>query len=119
MEDESFGAYSFYFNLLRNLGAFPYNLESRRSRLTVCSSGPFLTLHYVNFAAAVFHFVFQSSQLLFLVNEGSNSKMIIGQVTWCLLAGLPISNMLKSIGEEQYFATVVNEWCQLERQIIG
>lgn len=119
MEDDNFGVYSLYFNLMRNLGTFPYNLDSRKTKLSLCDSGPFLWLYHINFAVAVFFLFFQGFQLFFIVNDGANSRMVIGQITWCLIAALPISNMIKSFGDEHHFAGIVNEWCQLERRIIG
>jgi hypothetical protein len=119
MEDDNYGAYTFYFNLVRNFGAFPYQLDSQSTRLSLCEGGPFLWLYHLNFAVATFHFFFQIFQLFFVFLDGADANHIIGQLTWCLLAVLPMANLIKSFGDEGHFAAVVNEWCQLERRIIG
>jgi len=119
MEDDNYGAYTFYFNLLRNFGTFPYQLDNRATRLALCDGGPFVWLYYLNFAVATFHFFFQYFQLFFIFLDGAEPMYIIGQLTWCLLAILPMANYIKSFGDEGHFAAVVNEWCHLERRIIG
>jgi hypothetical protein len=121
MKDQSYGAYTSYFSIVKNFGAFPYKLEGDGGSggLRLQREGPFYWLYLLNFSAATFHAFFQLFQLILMYLEGHTVVDYIGQLTWVLLAALPMSNYIKSIAEEPHFAGIIDEWCRLERKIIG
>lgn len=119
MESDTYGVYTSYFTISKAFGAFPYNLDGRQQRLTLCTEGPLYWLYILNYIVATFHAFFQGFQLIFVFLEGADPPVIIGQVTWTLLGALPIANYIKWLGEERHYANIVNEWCLLERKIIG
>lgn len=119
MDDISYGAYNFYFSLITNLGSFPLSVDNRGNTIKVATGFSFW-LYYINFVIALFHCFFQIFQLFFFSISGAEqSILLIAQLTWVLLALLPLANYYFLLNNEDHFAEIIDEWCQLERRIIG
>lgn len=119
MDDVSYGAYNFYFSLVSSIGAFPLSVDNRGNSISI-SSGFSYWLYYFNLIVAIFHCSYQFIQLfLFSISGEERSLLLIAQLTWCLLSVLPLANYYFMLNNEEHFAEIINEWCQLERRIIG
>lgn len=119
MDDISYGAYNFYFALVSGVGSFPLSVDNRGNKIAI-SSGFSYWMYYANFIVALFHFCYQFFQLCFHSFAGAEqSLLLIAQLTWILLAVLPLANYYFMLNNEEYFAEIIDEWCQLERRIIG
>ncbi|CAL8111302.1 unnamed protein product [Orchesella dallaii] len=119
MDDISYGAYNFYFSLVSNSGSFPFEVDNRGNKIIVSNSWPYW-LYCINFGIALFHCSYQVSQFFFHCISGSESGvLLIAQMSWILLSFLPLANYYFMLNNEDHFAEIVDEWCQLERRIIG
>lgn len=120
MDDISYGAYNLYFKCVSVVGALPLKVDNRANRISVESEGFSIGLYYINLIVSTFYLFFQIFQLtLFSVSHEENSFLLISQLTWTLLAALPLANYYFMLGNEEHFAEIIDEWCQLERRIIG
>ena len=119
MDDVSYGAYNLYFSLVSGIGSFPLKVDNRNNKISISNGTP-MVLFYINFIVGLFHFCYQIIQLFLVsISHDETPILLIAQLTWTLLAALPLANYYFLLGNEEHFAEIIDEWCQLERRIIG
>jgi len=119
MDDQGYGVYKFYFNFLRNFGAFPFRIEYPGTKLGYHHGGPFKWFYYLNFVAVTFGSAFQLAQLLLTITYDPQPMNVVAQLCWMFAICIPLSNYLAFIGREDRVVIALDNWCHLERSIIG